>query len=96
MKSSILIFALVIAVSSNISGKDRELTKEIKLINEVIKYLEEIDKEEFNFGKMIEIYTPEGKLLHSFSEENLDPKALRNSDLLIEDDMKKIFIKYRN
>ncbi|WP_188467217.1 hypothetical protein [Marivirga lumbricoides] len=96
MKNIILIFALLIATNSNVFADDKELTKEAKLINEVIKSLEEVEIEDFNFGKTIDIYTPEGKLLYSFLEENVDPKALRNADLLLEDDMKKIFIKYRN
>ena len=93
------LLSIVAAITLNTGNLNEEDSlKEAKLITEIIENIEskqfaEID---LNFEKVISIYTPEGELLHEFTEANYDAKALRNADLLIQDTSSKIFIKYRN
>ncbi|MBK6265861.1 hypothetical protein JKA74_12525 [Marivirga sp. S37H4] len=95
MKKSILSLAIFFAATSLVFAEDKGLKKEAKLINEVIESMElnGLYFEEINLKKTIKVYTVDGTLLHSFSEENFDAKAIRNADFIMEDESSKIFIK---
>jgi hypothetical protein len=94
MKRAIVILVAVLAFS-NAYANDEKRSIDEKLIKEVkaemehpIFFIDEIGQE-----PLILIYSIEGKLLHSFSRENIDPVAMRNVDLLMETRNQKIFVK---
>lgn len=94
MKRAIIILALIFAFG-NVNANDEKVTIDEKLIKEVqsemdypVFYIEALEKE-----PDVLIYNINGKLLHSFQKENIDPVAMRNADLLMEINSQKIFIK---
>ncbi len=98
MINTLLTFAAFVALETTPANEDIIFKKEAKIINEILVNLEQplFPTLEIVKSKTISVYTPEGKLLHEFTEENYDAKALRNVDFLLEDASSKIFIKYRN
>lgn len=94
MKRVVIILAMIFAFGT-VNASDKEISIDEKLIKEVQT---EMDKP-FYFLEALEqepdvlIYSIEGKLLHSFQKENIDPIAMRNVDLLMEINTQKIFIK---
>lgn len=94
MKRAVVILALIFAFG-NVYANEEKVTNDEKLIKEVKAEMEK----PFFFISDIEqepdvlIYSLDGKLLHSFKKENIDPVAMRNADLLMEINSQKIFIK---
>jgi Uma2 family endonuclease len=94
MKRVIVILALIFAFSHVYANEKKvfdneELIKEVKAdMEEQIFFIADIKQE-----PDVLIYNIEGKLLHSFQKENIDPRAMRNADLIMEINSQKIFIK---
>ncbi|WKK76402.1 hypothetical protein QYS49_03390 [Marivirga salinae] len=96
MKRAIVILALIFAFG-NVNANDEKVSSDEKLIKEVtaemeqsVFYINDIEQE-----PDVLIYNIDGKLLHSFQKENIDPVAMRNADLLMEINSQKIFIKVK-
>ncbi|SMG21014.1 hypothetical protein SAMN05661096_01143 [Marivirga sericea] len=94
MKRAIVILALMLAFGNAYANEEKVLDNE-KLIKEVKAYME---NPYFFTADIIEepavlIYDIDGKLLHSFQKENIDPIAMRNVDFIMEINSQKIFIK---
>ncbi len=96
MKRVVIILAMIFAFG-NVNAKDEKVTIDEKLIKEVqaemdnsIYFTVALEKE-----PDVLIYNIDGKLLHSFQKENIDPLAMRNADLLMEINSQKIFIKVK-
>jgi len=96
MKRATVILAMVFAFG-NLYANDEKVSIDEKLIKEVKRemeqpffYIDTIERE-----PDVLIYSIEGKLLHSFKKENIDPLAMRNVDLLMESKSQKIFIKVK-
>lgn len=94
MKRVVVILALIFAFS-NVNANDEKASIDEKLIKEVraemdgpVFYIIDVAQE-----PDVLIYNINGKLLHSFQKENIDPIAMRNADLLMEINSQKIFIK---
>ena len=96
MKSLIIILALIFEYG-NVSANGENVSIDEKLIKEVKA---EMDQPVY-YADILEpepdvlIYNQDGKLLHSFQKENIDPVAMRNADLLMEINSQKIFIKIK-
>lgn len=94
MKKAIVILALIFTFG-NVSANEKKVSIDEKLIKEVKAEMEK----PFYFIEALEeepdvlVYNIEGKLLHSFQKENIDPIAMRNADFLMEINSQKIFIK---
>jgi hypothetical protein len=96
MKTVTIILAAIFTFNG-LYANDAKKPIDDKLIKEVQAELSEVD---YHFNSIIEqpailIYDMNGKLLHSFSKENIDPIAMRNADLLMEVDDQKIFVKMK-
>jgi len=96
MKRAIVILTLVFAFN-NLYANDEKISKEEKLIKEIkaemeksILYIDDLKAE-----PDVLVYSIDGKLLHSFQKENIDPVAMRNADLIMEIKSQKIFIKIK-
>ncbi|MGM0579357.1 MAG: hypothetical protein ACQETL_01665 [Bacteroidota bacterium] len=96
MKRAVIILTMIFAFGSAYAN-DKKVSDEKKLIKEVkaemedpIFYIEALEQE-----PDVLVYNIEGKLLHSFKRENIDPVAMRNADLLMESNSQKIFIKIK-
>ncbi len=96
MKRAIVILALIFAFG-NVNANEEKVSIDEKLIKEVTAemeqpffYINDIEQE-----PDVLIYNIDGKLLHSFQKENIDPVAMRNADLLMEINSQKIFIKVK-
>jgi len=96
MKRAIVILAMIF-VFGNLYANDEKVSIDEKLIKEVkmemekpFFYIDAIEQE-----PDVLIYSIDGKLLHSFKKENIDPLAMRNVDLLMESKSQKIFIKVK-
>ncbi len=94
MKRAIAVLTMIFAFG-NVYANDAKVSIDEKLIKEVqaemekpVYYIEALEQE-----PDVLIYSIEGKLLHSFQKENIDPIAMRNADLLMEINSQKIFIK---
>ncbi|WP_375579919.1 hypothetical protein ABWH96_02230 [Marivirga tractuosa] len=96
MKRAVVILAMIFAFGS-VYANDEKVSIDEQLIKEVKADMEE---EVFFISDMeqeadVLIYNYDGKLLHSFQKENIDPIAMRNVDLLMESKSQKIFIKVK-
>lgn len=96
MKRAIVILALIFTFG-NVNAKEEKVSNDEKLIKEVkaemekpFYFIEDLEQE-----PDVLIYNIDGKLLHSFQKENIDPLAMRNADLLMEINSQKIFIKVK-
>ncbi|ADR22525.1 hypothetical protein MATR_36290 [Marivirga tractuosa] len=94
MKRAIVILAFILTFG-NLYANEEKVSIDEKLIKEVKAEMEK----PFYFIDSLEeepdvlVYSIEGKLLHSFQKENIDPIAMRNADFIMETNSQKIFIK---
>lgn len=98
MMNTILSLVAILTLNTGDINEENSRKKEARIISEMLENMEVPTylENRMEFAKTISIYTLEGKLLHEFSEDNFDARAMRNTDLLIEDASSKIFIKFRN
>jgi heat shock protein HspQ len=97
MKRVIIILALIFAFD-NVYANDKNVFEDEKLIKEVKADMAEPF---FFLADLVQqpdvlVYNYEGKLLHSFQKENIDPIAMRNVDLIMEINSQKYLLKSRN
>ncbi len=94
MKRAIVILTMIFAYGYANANDDRvsidpNLIREVKAEMEMPIFMNDALEEEPD----VLIYSFDGRLLHSFTKENIDPIAMRNVDLLMNYKSQKIFIK---
>jgi hypothetical protein len=90
-----LVFIVSIFAIGHVYANEEKVSIDEKLIKEV-KF--QMEQPFFVINDLIDepdvlIYSIDGKLLHSFTKDSIDPVAMRNVDFVMESKSQKIFIK---